>query len=988
VGGTTYYYVVSAVNDGGESANSAQAAATPPVAYFQVNSGGAAASPFVADANFSGGGTYSTGASIDTSGVTNPAPMAVYQTERYGNMTYTFPGLTAGTSYKVRLHFAELYWSTSGSRKFNVVINGTQVLTNFDIYATAGAKNKAVVREFVTVANGSGQVVVQYVNVVDSAKSSGIEVLSTDNPSAPPAAPTGLAATGGNAVVNLNWTQSTSSGITGNNVYRSTTGSGGPYNLLANLAATTSYPDTAVVNGSTYYYSATAVNGNGESSLSAYAGATPNPTAPPAPTGLSATAGNAQVALTWNASSGATSYNVKRATVSGGPYTTIASPTGTSYTDTTAVNGTTYYYVVTAVNAAGESGNSNEASATPQAAPAAPTGLTATAASSSQIDLSWTASAGATSYNVKRATVSGGPYTTIATGVTGTSYSNTGLSAGTTYYYVVSAVNAGGESANSAEASAATRIHIEAETFSTQSGVQTETCSDTGGGLDVGYINNADWCSYTNVNFGTGSSVFWARVASAGSGGTIEIHLDSVTGTLAGTVSVAATGGWQTWTTVSGSINASGIHTVYLVFTGGSGYLFNFNWFECQSGGASAPSAPTGLSATAGDNQVALSWTASSGATSYNVKRATVSGGPYSTIGSPTSPSYTDTTAVNGTTYYYVVSAVNSAGESANSAQVSATPSCSLPSVPAGLSATPGDAQVALSWSAASGATSYNVKRSTTSGSGYVTIASPTGTSYTDTTAVNGTTYYYVVSAVNACGESANSSQASATPVAAPPTFVAAGAVSSGTATITPALPSGIASGDVLLLFVETANEAVSISNPNGGTWTEVTGSPQGTGTAGSTSAARLTAFWSRYNGTQGAPTVSDSGNHQLARMVAIRGAAASGNPWDVTAGGVEATSDTSGSIPGATTTVANTLVVVAVAGSGPDATGTSNFSGWANANLTGLTERTDNTVTAGNGGALGIATGVKTTAGAYGNTTVTLASSAAKGMISIAIKK
>ncbi len=99
-----------------------------------------------------------------------------------------------------------------------------------------------------------------------------------------------------------------------------------------------------------------------------------------------------------------------------------------------------------------------------------------------------------------------------------------------------------------------------------------------------------------------------------------------------------------------------------------------------------------------------------------------------------------------------------------------------------------------------------------------------------------------------------------------------------------------------------------------------------------------------------------------MGRIIAIRGAAASGNPWDVTAGGVEATSDTSGSIPGATTTVNNTLVVVAVAGSLPDASGTANFSAWTNANLTNLTERADNTATAGNGGALGIATGEKAT--------------------------
>jgi len=91
------------------------------------------------------------------------------------------------------------------------------------------------------------------------------------------------------------------------------------------------------------------------------------PIAPPAaPTGLTATSGNAQVTLNWAGKARATSYNVKRATVSGGPYTTVASVTTTSYTDTGLTNGTTYYYVVSAVDAGGESPNSTQVSVTPK----------------------------------------------------------------------------------------------------------------------------------------------------------------------------------------------------------------------------------------------------------------------------------------------------------------------------------------------------------------------------------------------------------------------------------------------------------------------------------------------------------------------------------------------------------------------------------------------------------------------------------------------
>ena len=101
--------------------------------------------------------------------------------------------------------------------------------------------------------------------------------------------------------------------------------------------------------------------------------------------------------------------------------------------------------------------------------------------------------------------------------------------------------------------------------------------------------------------------------------------------------------------------------------------------------------------------------------------------------------------------------------ECANSSQVSATPQLAVPATPTNLVASGGNGQVG-SAGGISGATSYNVGRSTTSGGPYTTVASPTGTSYTDTGVTNGTTYYYVVAAVNTAGTSANSSQVSATP--------------------------------------------------------------------------------------------------------------------------------------------------------------------------------------------------------------------------------
>ena len=176
---------------------------------------------------------------------------------------------------------------------------------------------------------------------------------------------------------------------------------------------------------------------------------------PDSPENLTATSGNAQVDLTWTAVTGSTGYNVKRATTPGGPYTTIASNISElTYDDTGLTNGITYYYAVSATDTTGESANSNEASATPQApAPGVPANLTATAGDS-QVALTWTAVTGTSGYNVKRATTPGGPYTTVANNVTETTYTDTGLTNGITYYYAVSATNGAGESPDSNEASA------------------------------------------------------------------------------------------------------------------------------------------------------------------------------------------------------------------------------------------------------------------------------------------------------------------------------------------------------------------------------------------------------------------------------------------------------------------------------------------------------------------------------------------------------
>jgi hypothetical protein len=151
------------------------AIATP---VYRINCGSSsAASPFAADQYASGGTQHTVTNTIAIIGITNPAPQAVYQSERYGNLTYTLPSLTASATYTVRLHFAELYQTAAGKRVFNVAINGATVLSNFDIYASAGGNYKALVREFTTTANASGQIVVTFTTVTDNASIGGIEIL-------------------------------------------------------------------------------------------------------------------------------------------------------------------------------------------------------------------------------------------------------------------------------------------------------------------------------------------------------------------------------------------------------------------------------------------------------------------------------------------------------------------------------------------------------------------------------------------------------------------------------------------------------------------------------------------------------------------------------------------------------------------------------------------------------------------------------------------
>jgi beta-galactosidase len=195
--GTQYFYYVTALNGSLQSGKSNEVSATPQAPLtgslvLAISAGGPAAGSFVADTDFSGG-TVSGGtkATIKTSGVTNPPPQSVLQHGRYGNLTYTIPNLTAGASYVVRLDFVEYAFNAAGSRVFNVAINGTQVLSNFDIWSAAGGENIAIVKLFTATASSTGTITIGFTSVVNNSMINGIEIYTPTAPANPAVVPAG-----------------------------------------------------------------------------------------------------------------------------------------------------------------------------------------------------------------------------------------------------------------------------------------------------------------------------------------------------------------------------------------------------------------------------------------------------------------------------------------------------------------------------------------------------------------------------------------------------------------------------------------------------------------------------------------------------------------------------------------------------------------------------------------------------------------------------
>jgi fibronectin type 3 domain-containing protein len=773
---TTYYYVVTAVDMGSnESGYSNEDNATP---TDLPAPSGLIATPgeFLADLD------WNDNTDLDLDGynvyrsTASGGPYSKINVSLVATSNYTDTGLTAGTPYYYVVTAVDLTSNESGysneasatpvdlppAAPANLLAtpgdreadldwddNGESDLDGYNVYrsTSSGGPYSKINGSLVATSNHTdtgltgGTTYYYVVTAVDlgtneSSYSNEGNATPVDNA---PSAPNGLVATPADRQVDLDWNDNTEDDLDGYNVYRSTT-SGGPYSQInGSLIATSNFTDTGLTGGTTYYYVVTAVDdGSNESGYSSEDSATPTDASPSAPTGLIATPGDAKIDLDWNdnGESDLDGYNVYRSETSGGPYSQVnGSLVATSnYTDTSLTNGTTYYYVVTAVDlGSNESGYSNEASATPvDSPPAAPTGLVTTPGEF-LVDLDWddNGESDLNGYNVYRSTTSGGPYSQINGSLVATSnYTDTGLAAGTTYYYLVTAVDlVANESSYSNEANA-TPVDpppaAPAGLAATPSGTQVDLDWNDNGESDL-----------------DGYNVYRSET----SGGPYS----QVNGSMVATSNYTDTG------------LTAGITYYYVVTAVDLGT--NESSYSSEATADLDPAAPTGLLAAPGDKQVDLDWNdnSESDLDGYNVYRSTTSGGPYSKINVSliATSNFTDTGLTGGTTYYYVVTAIDlAANESGYSSEANATPTDPPPAAPTNLLATPGDRH------------GYNVYRSATSGGPYSQInGSLVATSnYTDTGLTGGTTYYYVVTAVDlASYESGYSNEANATPTDATP---------------------------------------------------------------------------------------------------------------------------------------------------------------------------------------------------------------------------
>jgi regulation of enolase protein 1 (concanavalin A-like superfamily) len=352
-----------------------------------------------------------------------------------------------------------------------------------------------------------------------------------------------------------------------------------------------------------------------------------------------------KIALDWNAASGATSYDVKRAGISGGPYSTIATVAGTNFNDTAVTKGMTYYYVVTGTNAYGESFyNSMEATAS--------AGLPAPWF---DVDIGVVGTAGGANYN------NIGTFTVKGAG------SDIGGTSDTMNYAYVSVTN---------NCAFIARLAVEQVSGSglDKVGVMMRETTNANSQVQGLVLDLQSAQARFPMRYGTGANMSWQQISGAFAA-PLWFKLTRTNNVFTGYVSSNGTA----WIPVG--TNTIPIATNYFAGlavcsrTTSALDVSTFDNVTTENWSAPLPDAPLGLTAVVGDAQAILNWSSSTNAASYNLKRSMTNGGPYTVVGSNLgSPAFTDLGLSNGVMYYYVVSSINPVGESSNSVQVGVQP--------------------------------------------------------------------------------------------------------------------------------------------------------------------------------------------------------------------------------------------------------------------------------------------------------------------------
>jgi hypothetical protein len=583
-----------------------------------------------------------------------------------------------------------------------------------------------------------------------STPSNTVSATTTACPPSAPTAPSGMTAAWSAPNINLTWTDNSTT-ETGFKLQWSANGASGWTELSRPVANATSAVDSAVPCGATRYYRVIAYTASGDSApspaASASAAACPPP-APTAPSGLTAALSGSSINLAWTDNSNSeTSFKVERSTNAGSTWSqvTVTAANAVSYADSSLTCGTRYAYRVRAANANGDSAYSSAAesmSATcPPPAPAAPSGLTAVLSSSS-INLTWTDnSTTETGFKVERSANAGSTWSQIfLSAANAVSYSDSGLTCGTTYVYRVRASNATGDSANSSTASA--------------SAVACKPAAPSGLSATLsGSSINLAWTD--NSANETGFKV--ERSANAG-------------GTWAQLTLTAANA-----TTYSDSSLTCGTSYTYRVTATNAGGDSDPSPSASASAAGCPPAAPSGLTAVLSGVNINLAWTDNSAnETGFKVERSANAGATWSqiTLTAANAVSYIDTNLTCGAVYYYRVRAANANGDSDPSPSANASAPVCLPSAPSGLTATLSSSSINLAWKDNSADESgFKVERSLNAGGTWtqITLTATNAVSYVDSSLACGVLFTYRVRATNAAGDSNPSPTASASAPACPP---------------------------------------------------------------------------------------------------------------------------------------------------------------------------------------------------------------------------